>query len=166
MEAFPTAKVILTVRNPEAWYKSVKETIYQGNLEADTFPMNVLGFFAGRREFKKMLDHLSRRNGNRFNDGMFDVISEGKEASVEYFNNWVAKVKETVPEDRLLVFSVKEGWSPLCNFLGMPIPDGPFPNTNDTKMMKARFRTIKIISYLVVVGLPLALSIGAYFFFK
>ena len=39
-------------------------------------------------------------------------------------------VKERVPEKQLLVFNVKDGWAPLCQFLGLPIPDAPFPKVN------------------------------------
>ena len=38
--------------------------------------------------------------------------------------------KERVPEKQLLVFNVKDGWAPLCQFLGLPIPDAPFPRVN------------------------------------
>lgn len=40
-------------------------------------------------------------------------------------------VKTTIPADQLLVFEVKEGWGPLCEFLKVPAPDDPFPRTND-----------------------------------
>ena len=43
----------------------------------------------------------------------------------------VAAVKEAIPADRLLVYQVKEGWGPLCDFLGVQAPDEPFPRTND-----------------------------------
>ena len=91
-------------------------------------------------------------------------ISEGKEASVEYFNNWVEEVKKTVPKERLLVFSVKEGWGPLCKFLNVPIPDGPFPNTNDTAQMKKYVKINQIVAYSFVFGIPILLGSCAYFF--
>ena len=40
-------------------------------------------------------------------------------------------VKETIPASQLLVFEVKDGWEPLCTFLGVPVPDEPFPRTNN-----------------------------------
>lgn len=167
MDVFPEAKVILTVREPENWYKSVKETIYQGNVDANQFPMSVLSWLSGRSKFSKFLFHLTRRQGNRFNKGLFDAIGEGQEASTKFFNGWTEEVKQYVPSERLLVFSVKEGWEPLCKFLNLPVPEGvPFPNTNDSKMMKARFRKMKIMSYLLVFGLPLILGTGAFYFMK
>ena len=49
---------------------------------------------------------------------MMDTIEAGQEASESFYNQWVEEVKAHVPKDRLLVFSVKEGWEPLCKFLG------------------------------------------------
>src|SRR5919112_3095268 len=47
-------------------------------------------------------------------------------------------VREEIGPDRLLVFDVKEGWEPLCAFLGVPVPDGEaFPHLNDTAEFKA-----------------------------
>ena len=96
--------------------------------------------------------------------GMFDAIDEGKEASVAYFNNWIEEVKRTVPQEKLLVFSVKEGWGPLCKFLNVPIPDGPFPNTNDTAQMKKYVKINQIVAYSFVFGIPILLGSCAYFF--
>merc|ERR1712241_399846 len=149
MEVFPDAKVVLTVRDPENWYNSVKGTIFQMNENVNKFPLNILTKLDGSSVFHSMVSNLTKV------DGLFDVIKEGKDASVKYYNNWVEEVKNSVPSDRLLIFSVKEGWEPLCKFLDVPIPDGPFPNTNDTKMMKQRMRNGKIIAYLLVFGVPL-----------
>ena len=55
--------------------------------------------------------------------GMFQVIEEGKEASVEFYDQWIKDVIKTVPKERLLIFNVKEGWEPLCKFLDVPIPN-------------------------------------------
>jgi hypothetical protein len=71
---------------------------------------------------------------------MFQVIGEGKEASVEFYNNWVEQVKATVPKERLLIFSVKEGWKPLCDFLNVPVPNEPFPRKNDTAQIQSMIR--------------------------
>ena len=94
---------------------------------------------------------------------MFDAIAEGKEASVKFYNEWVEDVKKHVPKERLLVFSVKEGWNPLCSFLGVPVPNRPFPNTNDSKQMKERFKKMKRVAYTVVLGFPILIGVGAYY---
>lgn len=48
-------------------------------------------------------------------------------------------VKRTVPPEKLLVFSVKEGWAPLCEFLDVPVPDEPFPHVNDRQSFKKMY---------------------------
>ena len=69
MEVYPDAKVVLTVRDPETWYKSVKETIHLLNLNANCFPENVFNIITRRTKFPFMIQNLARRDRNRFNDG-------------------------------------------------------------------------------------------------
>jgi hypothetical protein len=40
------------------------------------------------------------------------------------------QVKAYVPQDRLLVYKVSDGWWPLCAFLGVPVPSSTFPYEN------------------------------------
>jgi Sulfotransferase domain len=47
------------------------------------------------------------------------------------FTAHVDAVRAEIPPEQLLVYQVKEGWEPLCAFLGVPVPEGPFPRTND-----------------------------------
>lgn len=39
-------------------------------------------------------------------------------------------IRGLVPKERLLEWNVKDGWEPLCEFLGKPVPDEPFPHVN------------------------------------
>jgi hypothetical protein len=59
----------------------------------------------------------------------------------------------TIPKDRLLVFRVEDGWAPLCKFLEVPIPDKPFPHTNDT----VEFQRQTVFVRLIFFGIPLVL---------
>merc|ERR1711935_157201 len=136
MEAFPKSKVVLILRDPEAWYASVNMTIKKLNDDANKFPVNMLLDITGEAPIYEMKQNVLRRDRNRLHQGIFDVMEEGLEASVDYYNNWVEEVKRTVPEDRLLVFRVQEGWEPLCEFLGMPVPNEPFPHVNDKNVIK------------------------------
>ena len=101
---------------------------------------------------------------NLFISGMFQVIEEGEEASIKFYNDWVEEVKRTVPEDRLLIFSVKEGWEPLCKFLELPIPEQPFPRTNDSNFIQNLVQSGKLQAYLTFLGLPTLLGIIVYFY--
>lgn len=76
------------------------------------------------------------------------------------------EVKATVPPERLLVFDVKQGWEPLCAFLGVPVPDGPFPHVNDTESFKQMYSEWErvgntILATTAAVGVA-AIAIGAY----
>jgi hypothetical protein len=69
-------------------------------------------------------------------------------------------VKSAIPADRLLVFEAKQGWAPLCAFLGVPVPETPFPNVNDTAEFKGRIRVMQalqlapwILAGLIVAGI-------------
>ena len=55
----------------------------------------------------------------RFDHGLLSAVEAGESTSVEYFNVWTSEVKSFVPEDRLLVYQVSEGWKPLCQFLNL-----------------------------------------------
>ena len=74
--------------------------------------------------------------GPRYPRGMFGAVDSGQDTAVSFFNDWVDQVKREIPAERLLVFEVKEGWAPLCKFLGVPEPEGEFPNVNDTEQMR------------------------------
>ena len=124
MEHYPDAKVLLSVRDPDAWYKSASETIYQ--MSQRGFPaLLVLRFVPRLRRFVKMVTRLI------WQDTFHDRFSD-RAYAISVFNEHIAEVKRTVPPEKLLVFEVKEGWEPLCRFLEVPVPDKPFPRLNDS----------------------------------
>ena len=55
-------------------------------------------------------------------------------------HRWNDRVKREVPADRLLVWDPRDGWEPLCRFLGKPVPDTPYPRTNSKDDFVNRFR--------------------------
>ena len=78
-------------------------------------------------------------------NGTFDGHFADRERAVEIFERHSERVKRRVPTEKLLVFDVKEGWGPLCEFLGVGVPDEPFPHLNDReqfpKMMRRQMAT-------------------------
>ena len=71
--------------------------------------------------------------------GLVGACGQGCDTASALFDRWEAEVKATVPSDRLLEFNVKEGWAPLCKFLGIDeVPEEPFPRLNDTEMINVR----------------------------
>lgn len=116
LEVYPDARVLLSVRDPERWYASVRETIHALS-KARTPEME---------PFARMVDDV-------FWNGLLGGRFEDKAHALEVYGRHVEQVKETVSPERLLVFDVKEGWDPLCRFLGVSTPDTPFPHANDTE---------------------------------
>jgi hypothetical protein len=86
-------------------------------------------------------------------DGRF----EDREYAIETFERHNEEVEQRVPTDKLLVYEVKEGWGPLCEFLGVEVPDKPFPHLNDGAVFRGRIRRIRT---LTVATLALCLSLA------
>jgi Sulfotransferase domain len=116
MQAYPHAKVLLTVRDPEKWYESVINTIYQVSHQNPDHALTVHG---------RMINALIWQ-------GTFDGRIEDKDYAIAVFLRHNEEVKQQVPAEKLLVYNVKEGWEPLCAFLGVEVPPGiAFPHDND-----------------------------------
>ena len=94
---------------------------------------------------------------------MFGAIDAGEETAVRFFNDWKAQVIRDLSADRLLVFEVKQGWAPLCKFLGVAQPEGPFPNTNDTKEMQQKLGVLKKICFALWIIGTTSIGVSAYF---
>lgn len=153
LRLYPDAKVILTVRDPERWYDSARQTIYYVR---HAFPGWVTPFVPRMRHLQRMLDRLIW-------DGMFGGRFEERPHAIEVFNRYNEEVRRSVPPDRLLVYEVKEGWGPLCSFLGVPVPeDKPFPHLNDAAEFRSRIRrtalVVRAVAYTVLGAVALALG--------
>jgi Sulfotransferase domain len=133
---YPGAKVILTVRDPERWYDSVRDTIYQlfgGGTQsplADEALRKIPGI-ATMHAFNRKLVW-----DGPFLEGRFD----DRDWAMRAFLRHNAAVREEIPPERLLVFEVSEGWRPLCDFLGTDLPDEEFPRLNDPTAFWGRVR--------------------------
>ena len=109
----PEAKVILSVRDsPEAWAKSARATIFRTDA------------ITRSPTFKYLNKICTREHGVNPSDTETDLA--------EMYTRWNTRVENTVSADKLLVFNVKEGWKPLCDFLGVLVPDKEFPRLNST----------------------------------
>ena len=72
--------------------------------------------------------------------GLEAAIEGGPAVAEQFFRDWEAEVRRTVPADRLVVCSAKEGWAPLCRHLGLPVPASPYPRVNDTASIQRLVR--------------------------
>jgi hypothetical protein len=158
MERHPDAKVILSVRDPERWYESVRNTIYELSVITPRHPIYRIGY-------KLVSFFVFRGSGNVdladeiIWQGTFDGRFEDKRHAIEVFERHSAEVQRRVPGDRLLIYDVKSGWGPLCEFLGVEEPDEPFPRTNDMAEMRHNIRGVKALSFVTPVALLVSLFV-------
>jgi len=109
---YPSAKILLSTRDANKWFESTQATIFSPAWVGWTKNSALGEFFE-----KAVWNNLEGRIHDR-------------EFMVPYFERYVEDVVETVPKERLLVYEVKQGWEPLCEFLGVPVPGTPFPRVN------------------------------------
>jgi len=113
--AYPDARFVLTIRDPERWADSFAATIYKLVATPELLP-------EAARPWHDMAAGVVARTG--FPLGLdLPTLMQRHAAHVQ-------AVRETIPAERLLVYEVRQGWEPLCAFLGRPVPDEPFPQTN------------------------------------
>lgn len=117
---FPDAKVILTVRDPNAWFDSVQATIAPFLAARGVHPTAHINAIA------EMAQKLVA-------ESVFDDRLSDLEHATKVFNAHVAEVQATIPASRLLTFDVAQGWEPLCEFLGCEVPMISFPRLNSSR---------------------------------
>jgi len=172
VEAYPNAKVILTVRDsPEAWRESVVQTI--GKLIQIVSPKHIREpgwnpvyhlqrLLAPRLPAQEFFDKLLVAHGG---DG---VAEEGVQMYLEH-NEMVRRLAQS---KQFLEYSVKDRWGPLCKFLGKPVPDIPFPRINDSADYAKMLTKLRIyialgygVNLLKVLAIPI-LAVGAMYYLR
>jgi hypothetical protein len=148
MEAFPEAPVVMTVRDPAPWYESMRSTIY-GLRWLTTGPLPVRAAFAFAGLFVPGVTGAVRLADRLVWEGTFDGRFEDRDYAMEVFGRHNEAVRQRVPPERLLVFDVREGWVPLCDFLGVEVPDEPFPRLNEAPEMRRRLLGLVALSATV-----------------
>jgi hypothetical protein len=120
--AYPEAKVVLSIRPEESWWKSFSATIgalMTMDRTATPLPPQIL-------DMLEITDELIVRQ-------TFACRADDREGVLAAYRKRIQDVREAIAPERLLVFDVSEGWEPLCRFLNKPIPDTPFPHSNTTE---------------------------------
>lgn len=146
LTAYPEAKVILSVREPEKWYESTLATIYQISTDV---PRSLTMLIPPFGRFVKMTNDIIW-------DGLFDGRFEDKARAIQIYRDHIEDVKRHVPAEKLLIFHVREGWEPLCAFLEVPAPERPFPHVNERAMIEMALKVRAVLG----VALPLLLTVG------
>lgn len=134
-EAYPQAKVLLSVRDAEPWERSYRETIWDM-----CFGDSLISHLsAARREidprwrrYLLLVDRMLWGERSPFAHGR--APAQLMQQMVDYNEG----VKQSIPSERLLVWEVSDGWEPLCDFLQVPLPEGPLPHENDRETFRGR----------------------------
>jgi len=164
---YPEAKVVLTIRDPDKWLASMSRTA----LEVFQWPswkwiapsdpalvkplysiaILLLGLFVGRPGYDpakyKQPEYLG-------------LLRQA------YLNHY-AHVRAITPKDRLLEFKSEDGWEPLCKFLGVSVPEDPYPHINETQdfvRLHKVFWWMAFGKFIAKKALPLVVAVGAAFY--
>lgn len=119
-EHYPDAKVILTVRDEEAWWQSMNKTI-------------LANFRVGDEVVAPDRIPMRRMTRDLIVDRVFKGNLDDRDHVLGVYRRNIEQVTAALPNERLLVFNVAMGWEPLCAFLDLPVPECPFPRTNTTQ---------------------------------
>jgi hypothetical protein len=114
--AFPDALILLSTRDADAWWRSASSTIFAQMSASVAKP--------GPADSMTRLDAAMM---NAFSPGWQDEET-AKAAFLAHNQN----VRDTAPPDRLLEWTAGDGWTLICDRLGLPVPDEPFPHVNST----------------------------------
>ena len=117
---YPDAKVLHSVRDPDAWFESTQATIFEPRAIASAAADQRMVAF-----FEAFMGNLRPHLGDRA-------------FMTDYFRRHTEAVKAAIPAERLLIYEAGQGWGPLCAFLEVPVPDTPYPSENDRAEFIAR----------------------------
>lgn len=156
LERYPNAKVVLTYRDPESWYKSFCETIAQLQPDNDDCLLGVrvaIGMGLPIPNFAAMLNKVITRDC--FNNDW------SKENILKCYINNIEYIRKTCPPEKFLEFEPSQGWEPLCKFLNKEIPkDIPYPKVNSSNELQRTVSIINMVGYGMSVcgfGVPMLL---------
>ncbi|KAJ7216000.1 P-loop containing nucleoside triphosphate hydrolase protein [Mycena pura] len=123
IRAYPEAKVVLTIRDPDRWWQSYEDTIGTDlRSPIGVNPWLEPSAVAAIRMFFRLVLGT-----------MFGTPEPTPEVAKARFVAHYDEVRRLVPKERLLEYRVGEGWERLCGFLAKPVPAEPFPKVNDTE---------------------------------
>ena len=135
MKRFPEAKVILTVRDFESWHKSVDKTVFRAGPQTPGEKIKMMGKLLMSSRARKVVKCIKFFKKIFFAEELKGKF-EDKVFAKKVWDDHIAEVKSFVPADKLLVYDVRDGWGPLCKFLGVEEPAEPLPHLNKKENFK------------------------------
>lgn len=162
-EAFPDAKVILTIRDSEdVWVRSWAKQKEVDNLKGYGFLTRTLLRSWLHRKFYDLVDAVDSAGFGSLNPKS-TVLFKKK------YREHNERVQAVIPRDKLLIYNVKQGWEPLCKFLGCEIPEQQqFPQQNrEVSVSLERLRKFRQeLRFIRIIFLStLCVLLSAFYFF-
>lgn len=160
LQQYSNAVVVLSVRDPEKWYKSCSQTIFRVSFNS---PFSSIWI-----KIALMLG-IPRPSFGSMTSKMYDISFRGlweKDDIIASFNAHNDRIKRECPPEKLLVYDITEGWEPLCKFLKKPIPDVPFPHVNDTAEFQKHLNAMTNLGYITAAASILIPAVAGYFLAK
>jgi hypothetical protein len=152
MDKYPDCKFILTTReNTEVWFRS-----WDTMTKSISTPANLGGIFiTGVQRYSIYLRWLFAvvNQDETFLTSSIPKINQNKEAAISSYEEHNKRVRELIPQDKLLEYSVKQGWQPLCNFLEIgtgDCPETPFPKTNSARSVQVQSISSTVVPLVVI----------------
>ena len=163
--AYPEAKVIILNRDPDKWYESVKSSIIASHKPGILDYITYYGDYGELGQWGEMVRQILSK--------FFGPQGATEENAKRVFHEYHDNLRRIVPKERLLEFSVKDGYGPLCEFLQLPVPmttkdgklvENPFPRVNESSNFQERHMVLQQLALRRTIrkwGLPLVFGIGA-----
>ena len=156
--AFPQAKVILTVRDPNEWFDSISRTWWFLGKVVNTPICHGFGLCGRANAIKQMSDAYMLKTLNMTLDEFLKDYHTKPEIlrskAVSAFTQNHNQVTSRIPTERLLVFNVTEhGYLELNKFLGIPAQKLKFPHSYDTISYMLRIALVQLLMYLSCITL-------------
>lgn len=126
LQAWPQAKVILSVRDPDAWYESCQASLHATRAIARSAEAS-----EGSPTLLRAVDVAIWRD-------LFDDRFDDRDHALEIFQRHQLQVAGAVAPQQLLIYDIRDGWEPLCEFLQVAAPKTPFPHLNSREAFWSR----------------------------
>lgn len=120
IDVYPDAKVLLTMRTAESWWTSFEATILK-HIQSSDDPNGFSHRLIAQQVF-----------GGRPDD---------RHHAIGVYNRNIEEVQAMVAPERLLIHNLGDGWEPLCQWLGVPVPAIEYPKGNTTEDFNRRIES-------------------------
>jgi len=138
---YPNAKFILTERDPEEWYDSAINTVHAVTPQTMGQKLAILKKMIVSSRFRKIAQSFRLVEKYLWN-GQYNGNFKDKSATIKIYSEFNEEVKRNIPADQLLLYSIKDGWEPLCHFLEVPVPEKEFPFKNKRVNFQEQFKQL------------------------